>query len=275
MGEREKWVRGQQDFRILFSDIDGTLINSQHHIPGRTREKILELDRKGIPFILVSARGPAGVEVIRRELGNRKPFICYSGGLVLDADGKALYSRQIELGLAVEIYELLEHECPEICCNTYSKDLWVVKDDTNPWVVREERITQGKSVAGDIGEIFAEAGGVHKFLLMGEPEPIDRTGILLRKRYPGLSVLKSNKFYLEVMDGSVHKAAGVRYLCDHYGIPVEEAAAFGDGENDVGMLQAVGCGFAMGNAPESVKQQVKYVTGSNEEEGIWEVLREF
>ena len=85
MGERQKWVRGQQDFRILFSDIDGTLINSQHHIPGRTREKILELDRKGIPFILVSARGPAGVEVIRRELGNRKPFICYSGGLVLDA----------------------------------------------------------------------------------------------------------------------------------------------------------------------------------------------
>lgn len=274
MEERQKWVRSQWDLRILFSDIDGTLINSRQHIPGRTREKILELDAKGIPFILVSARGPAGVEVIRRELGNRRPFICYSGGLILDADGRALYSKQMEVGLAVEIQGFLEREYPEICCNTYGGDLWVVKDDRNPWVVREEKITRGKSVAGDIREAFAQAGGIHKFLLMGEPDPISQAELLLRKHYPELSVLKSNDFYLEVMDGSVHKAAGVRYLCDHYQIPVEEAAAFGDGENDVGMLQAVGCGFAMGNAPEDVKRQVNYVTGSNEEEGIWEVIRE-
>lgn len=274
MEERQKWVRSQRDLRILFSDIDGTLINSRQHIPGRTREKILELDAKGIPFILVSARGPAGVEVIRRELGNRRPFICYSGGLILDADGRALYSKQMEVGLAVEIQGFLEREYPEICCNTYGGDLWVVKDDRNPWVVREEKITRGKSVSGDIREAFAQAGGIHKFLLMGEPDPISQAELLLRKHYPELSVLKSNDFYLEVMDGSVHKAAGVRYLCDHYQIPVEEAAAFGDGENDVGMLQAVGCGFAMGNAPEDVKRQVNYVTGSNEEEGIWEVIRE-
>lgn len=274
MEERQKWVRSQWDLRILFSDIDGTLINSRQHIPGRTREKILELDAKGIPFILVSARGPAGVEVIRRELGNRRPFICYSGGLILDADGRALYSKQMEVGLAVEIQGFLEREYPEICCNTYGGDLWVVKDDRNPWVVREEKITRGKSVSGDIREAFAQAGGIHKFLLMGEPDPISQAELLLRKHYPELSVLKSNDFYLEVMDGSVHKAAGVRYLCDHYRIPVEEAAAFGDGENDVGMLQAVGCGFAMGNAPEDVKRQVNYVTGSNEEEGIWEVIRE-
>lgn len=274
MEERQKWVRSQRDLRILFSDIDGTLINSRQHIPGRTREKILELDAKGIPFILVSARGPAGVEVIRRELGNRRPFICYSGGLILDADGRALYSKQMEVGLAVEIQGFLEREYPEICCNTYGGDLWVVKDDRNPWVVREEKITRGKSVSGDIREAFAQAGGIHKFLLMGEPDPISQAELLLRKHYPELSVLKSNDFYLEVMDGSVHKAAGVRYLCDHYRIPVEEAAAFGDGENDVGMLQAVGCGFAMGNAPEDVKRQVNYVTGSNEEEGIWEVIRE-
>lgn len=274
MEERQKWVRSQRDLRILFSDIDGTLINSRQHIPGRTREKILELDAKGIPFILVSARGPAGVEVIRRELGNRRPFICYSGGLILDADGSALYSKQMEVGLAVEIQGFLEREYPQICCNTYGGDLWVVKDDRNPWVVREEKITRGKSVSGDIREAFAQAGGIHKFLLMGEPDPISQAELLLRKHYPELSVLKSNDFYLEVMDGSVHKAAGVRYLCDHYRIPVEEAAAFGDGENDVGMLQAVGCGFAMGNAPEDVKRQVNYVTGSNEEEGIWEVIRE-
>jgi|InofroStandDraft_1065614.scaffolds.fasta_scaffold15622_3 HAD-superfamily hydrolase, subfamily IIB len=263
----------KKEIRILYSDIDGTLLNNSHHVFPRTRSKILDLDEKGIPFILVSARTPDGVRVIQRELGNRRPVICYSGGLILDENQKALYSRQMELGLAAEIASALKKVCPEVCVNAYSGELWVTEDDKNPWVMREERITEEKSKAGEIREAFLEAGGVHKFLLMGNPDGIAGAEMFLKKNYPGLSILRSNEYYLEVMDGSVDKAAGVRYLCDYYKIPLSEAAAFGDGENDVGMLQAVGEGYAMGNAPERVKRQVKHVTLSNEEEGVWEVIK--
>ena len=66
-----------QEFRcrMIYSDIDGTLLNSSHHISVDTREKILELDRREIPLIMVSARMPDGVEIIRRELGNHRPII--------------------------------------------------------------------------------------------------------------------------------------------------------------------------------------------------------
>lgn len=77
-----------------------------------------------------------------------------------------------------------------------------------------------------------------------------------------------------MMDGAVDKAEGVRFLCGHYGIPAEEAAAFGDGENDVGMLRAVKYGFAMGNASKSVREQAAFVTLTNDEEGILEAIRE-
>ena len=109
---------------------------------------------------------------------------------------------------------------------------------------------------------------------MGELGEIRQAEVFLRDSYPGLTVLRSNAYYLEVMDGTVDKAAGVRFLCGHYGIPVEEAAAFGDGENDVGMLKAVKYGFAMGNASKSVREQAAFVTLSNDDEGILEVIRE-
>lgn len=263
-----------KDFRcrILFSDIDGTLLNSSHHVAAGTREKILELDRRGIPFVMVSARMPDGVELIRREVGNQRPVICYSGGLVLDENRQVVYSRRMELRLAAEIKDALGERYPQVCCNTYGGNLWVVDDDKNPWVVREERITESKSLMGDIRECFGKEGGIHKFLLMGDPKPVREAESFLKSTYPQLSISRSNEYYLEVMDGGVDKAEGVRIVCGLYGIDPEEAAAFGDGENDVGMLGAVGYGFAMGNASEHVKSQAAYVTLSNDEEGILKVI---
>ncbi len=272
MEEKMKKDPQNLDIRILYSDIDGTLLRNDHHISPKTREKILELDKKGIPFILVSARMPDGVRLIQRELGNKRPIICYSGGLILDEDQNVIYSRQMDLELAAGVWSDLERVCPEICVNIYGGELWVVKDDQNPWVIREEGITEGKSAVGELRNMFAGTGGIHKFLLMGEPEDIARGEVFLKANYPKLSVLRSNSYYLEVMDGSVDKAEGVRFLCDRYGIPISRAAAFGDGENDLGMLRAAGYGFAMGNASEKLKAQVGHTTLSNEEEGILRVL---
>ncbi len=259
--------------RVIYSDIDGTLLDSRHHVPARTAGKIRELEAKGILFILVSARMPSAVRLVQKEFCDRGPMICYSGGLVLDKDGKEMYSCPIRLDLAVEIWNVLRQEHPKVVRNGYGWDDWVVDDDQDPRVRREEDITEGKALVGDIGEIFAEKGGIHKFLLMGEPEDLLRAERSLRVRYPQLSILRSNTYYLEVMAPGVGKAQGIRIMCEDYGISTDEAAVFGDGENDIGMLQAVRYGIAMGNAPEQVKAAAPYVTLSNEEEGIYEAVK--
>lgn len=261
--------------KIIFSDIDGTLLNHEHHIGRRTREKILELDKQGIPFILVSARMPDGVRLVQRELGNRRPIICYSGGLVLDEEGRALDSCQMELELAVKVRQFVRKRYPHICCNTYGGSRWVVEDNQNPQVIREERITESKSVAGDMQDIFAEAGGIHKILLMGEVEEIARAEKELREAFLQLSILRSNENYLEIMDGEVKKSRGVHCICSYYGISEKDAAAFGDGENDVDMLQAVNYSYAMANASAYVKERAGAVTLSNDDEGIYAVIREW
>lgn len=261
-------------FKIIFSDIDGTLLDSQNRVPVKTREAILELEQRGIPFVLISARSPEGMEPIKRELGNHAPMVSFSGGLIQDAKGNVLSEKKIGLELAVALKDMFDREFPQLCCNTYGGSLWVVDDDRNPWVRGEEAITGLKASVGTVAEQFAAMGGVHKFLLMGEPEEIRSAQARIHQVYPQLSLGASKPEYLEVMDGTVMKSAGIRMLCSKLGIPVEESIAFGDGLNDVGMLQAAGRGYAMANAPAEVRERVAHTAPDNDHEGILAVLQE-
>lgn len=78
--------------QIIFSDVDGTFLNSDHKVLPGTLYAVRELQEKGIPFVIISARSPSGIRPILRENGFACPMICYSGALILDEDEKILYS---------------------------------------------------------------------------------------------------------------------------------------------------------------------------------------
>ena len=261
-------------YRIIFSDIDGTLLNSSHQVTEGTRREILRLEQMGVPFVLVSARMMEAMVTIRSQIGNHAPMVCYSGGLICDAQDRVLYSCLMDLNEAVSIKEMLEKEFPDVCCNTYGYEKWVVDDRSNPWVKREEEITCICAENGDMRQVFAPRGGIHKFLLMGEPDRILKVEQRIKKEHPGLSVAASKPEYLEVMNGKVRKSEGVHFLCRALGIAPEESMAFGDGVNDVDMLQAAGRGYAMANAPKAVRDSVSHVALDNDHEGLLAALKE-
>ena len=237
---------------------------------------IREIFGKGVPFVLVSARMPKGMRPIREELGIHAPMVCYSGGLVLDPDDQEIYSCLLDLDLACEIKSLVAKEFPEVVCGIYGGEHWVVDDIRDPWVIQEQGITHLIPETGDIREIFGKEGGIHKFLFMGDEEAVIRTENRLKERYPQLSIARSKPVYLEVMNGNVCKSAGVKIVCEKYDIPVEQSLAFGDGQNDLDMLNAAGAGFAMANAPEEVKAAAPFVTPvDNEHQGLLAVLRKY
>lgn len=262
------------DLKIIFSDIDGTLLDSGHRIPEETREAIRRLGERGIPFVLVSARMPEAMTGFRDEIGLKAPMVCYSGGLVMGAGGEVLYNGQMELEAAAGLKELVAREFPEVRCGAYGGGIWLVDDDRDPWIRKEEEITGVKAQAGDMRDVFQAAGGINKFLLMGEENVIERTEQRLKEMYPQLSIARSKDVYLEVMDGKVSKAAGAEAVCRHYGFSLKEAVAFGDGYNDIDMLKACGIGYAMGNAPEAVKTAADRVTLDHDRQGLLVGLRQ-
>ena len=99
-----------KEYKIIFSDIDGTLLNNENQVPEETIEELRRLDSQGVPFVLVSARMPKGMRPIREELGIHAPMVCYSGGLVLDPDDQEIYSCLLDLDLACEIKSLVAKE---------------------------------------------------------------------------------------------------------------------------------------------------------------------
>ena len=89
--------------KAVFTDIDGTLLNSMHRVTPRTREQVLRIIRKGIPFVIVSARSPSGIYPIMRRNGFSCALISYSGALIMDPDRKVLYSKEIRRETAARI----------------------------------------------------------------------------------------------------------------------------------------------------------------------------
>ena len=260
--------------KIVFSDIDGTLLTSDGQITEGTEEMILNLENKGIPFILTSARSPEGVRVIKRMLGNHAPIIAFCGGLILDDDGNEIYSKMIPLKRALEMNAMLDKDFPAVACNPFGGEKWIV-DDRDDWrEQREEKIVGFPAEIGSIKDTFETEGGIHKFLLMGDPDVMTKLAAVLARDFSDLQSAASNPEYLEITAAGVEKSEGLKTLCGKLGISPEEAAAFGDGESDLSMMRAAGFGAAMGNAPENVRRRAPMVIGKNDEEGLLKRLKE-
>ncbi len=264
----------RMQYRMVFCDIDGTLLDSRHHLSEATRDKVQELERMGVPFVLVSARMPSGVFAVQKELGICAPVVCYGGGLILGKDGNPIHSIGIGREKAAFIRDVVKEAGSGICCCAYSHCDWIVDNAHDPWVVAEHRITSSVPSEGVMSDFIPADGHVHKFLCMGNAKEITDLEALLRKRFPDLSIYRSKDTYLEVMDGAVLKSNAVKVLCREYGIPIEATVSFGDNFNDVDMLLATGLGFAMDNAPDDVKRKVPNRTLDNDHEGVLAVLRQ-
>lgn len=110
---------------------------------------------------------------------------------------------------------------------------------------------------------------VYQLHLYGAPGSEDA----LTRRAPGLTAVRWSENFADVYPAGGGKACGMRVINDALGIGFPETMAFGDGENDIGMLRAAGVGVAMGNASAAVQAQADYVTASVDEGGILRAVR--
>jgi hypothetical protein len=84
-----------------------------------------------------------------------------------------------------------------------------------------------------------------------------------------------NPDFTDLIPADGGKSVGIQQLLEHFGLSQEETMAFGDGGNDIEMLQYVHLGVAMGNGTQNVKAAADYVTDSVDEDGIWNALVHF
>lgn len=168
--------------RIIFSDIDGTLLNNQRVLSSKTISIFKKL-KKEIPIILISARMPKAMRHLQ-AMGNieTNPIIAYNGGLILVND-KVVHSTEIPNDVTKKITQFN----PKIHFSLYHNDDWYVPQK-DYWALREINNTKVEATVlpnKDVLNLWSTKHiGAHKIMCMGNIDDIDRLYTYLEKEYP-------------------------------------------------------------------------------------------
>jgi len=121
--------------------------------------------------------------------------------------------------------------------------------------------------------IFSESPALQKIqYYFSDIKKRDRVLPDLAAAFPDLEISTSLPNNIEINSSSANKGKGLLFLCEHLQIDPEECMAFGDGTNDISLILQAGAGVAMGNAAPEVLAAAKYHTGTNEQDGVAEMI---
>ena len=204
------------------------------------------------------------------QAGIDDPVICYQGAAVVEPlTGTLLRHEPIPLELARETIAALQEDGFHVNC--YVNDELYVTEVTP----EAERYAGFQSLplhaVGDLVTWLAEPPT--KLVAIDEPEILDGLEARMKERFAGrLYISKSLPFFLEFASPDVTKASGLAFLAEHLGFTAGRTVAFGDGENDVELLEWAGFGVAVANAHPRVLAVADWVCPSAEVEGVAQVV---
>lgn len=259
-------------FQIVFSDVDGTLLNKQQKIGEKTQYALRQLNEKGIPFVIISARSPSGIFPILLENHINCWVAAYNGALIYDPLKKERYSCGFSKKEAKAVIDFIEENQFDAVWNIFYSDCWIVKDTEDKRVKKEESIVKTQAQLGFVDDL-KEDETIHKILCMCNKEQTATIVTKLKEKFLNLCVVQSSSFLIEIVSKEVNKGNAVKMVCQTLQIQLENAIAFGDNYNDYEMLTHVGYGFLMDNAPDELKKKIKNHTKNHDEDGIYYALK--
>jgi Cof subfamily protein (haloacid dehalogenase superfamily) len=195
--------------------------------------------------------------------------ICYQGAVVADADGTWLRHEPLPVELARETIAALAGE--GFSPNVYVDDELFVATDTEEARAYATLNHIDFHVVGPLLDWLAEPPT--KLVCVGKPAVLDALEPRMKERFADRAfVAKSLPHFLEFAQAGVTKGAGMDFLAAHLGFTKADAIAFGDGENDIELVEWPAYGIAVANAHERVKAIARWVCPPAEEQGVAQVL---
>jgi Cof subfamily protein (haloacid dehalogenase superfamily) len=239
----------------------------------RTKAAIAAARAAGIPFIVVTGRMFRSVRPYLQEAGIDEPVVCYQGAAIAEpATGRMLRHEPIPLELAREAIAAVVDEGYHLNCYV-DDELYVAEANEEARAYADFQRLEIHAV----GDLLAWLDTPPtKLVSVGDPLALDGLEQRLKARFDGrLFVSKSLPHFLELASPDVNKGAGLAFVAEHLGFPRERTVAFGDGENDVELLEWAGFGVAVANAHRRVLALADWVCPSAEEQGVAQALEAY
>jgi hypothetical protein len=255
-------------FRLVASDIDGTLIHSDGTLSERTIDVLTRISDEGTPVVLVTGRPLRWLRQLYDQLPEPLPAVCANGAVIYDPDtDEVLHTSAIEADVLVKLAQRLRDLVPDVTLavevedgrSFWHEESWPMHWDAEHHAVRvistPDELTSSPAV---------------KLLARSASHDPDSFAELVGRELSGLAEVthSSSSSLVEISAVGVTKAAGLAWVCEREGLTAADVIAFGDMPNDVPMLSWAGRSVAVGNAHPAVRAVADEVTATNDEDGV-------
>lgn len=258
--------------KIVFMDIDGTLVDNQENISRRNKDCITKLLNQGFIFYVATGRMFYSAKIIANRLDHRVNVLAANGG-AFSVNNK-VYSANMSLPTIAKIIKFSNQM--NVPVFLFSKDSVyytlqlpdyfkatdknrVANPNSNSYVhitSTEQIINKKDTITNAIAIDDSE-----------DKENLYRMKLRLGK-ISGIDISSSMPNNIEIMVHGISKATAIHKICNLLQIPITDTISFGDGNNDIPMINKTGLGIAMENGTKQIKAQADFITKSNLDSGV-------
>lgn len=265
--------------KILFTDLDGTLLDSKKNISEGNLEAIDELIKSGHKFVIATGRPiQSAIKISQRYgwTGEGYYIASYNGGLIYDcSSNEAIIKHPMPRSYVRYIFD--EAYKAGLHAHTYDDKYVVSERDNNELALYTKAIMVPPVVVDDAVSYLKE-------------DPV-KVIVISRESHEALEAFRShmlpwcadrvhvafsNPILLEFSSPLAIKGLAVKFMCEHFNIPIENSVAAGDEENDISMIETAGVGAVMINGTDMAKAAADYITeNDNDHDGLSEIIYKF
>lgn len=258
--------------KVIFSDMDGTLLDENSQLPKEFDQVIAELKKRGVIFAPASGRQ---YFALLKQMGKYKDdfmFLAENGAFSMYRD-QEICSSPMPMEIIRRVIKRAE-ELEGVHLVLCGKKNAYVKADWQPYIGEADKYFTHSVFVEDYESIDDE---FIKIALCDAPRADAEHFILpfVQDFSPELQVCLSGHMWVDLLNPGINKGWAIRQVQKKFGVGPEECAAFGDYMNDYEMMQAVYYSYAMANAHPGLSEVARFTCKSNKEHGVMEQIKEF
>lgn len=271
--------RGEKMIKLIAVDMDGTLLNNEKHIAEAQREALKKAASAGIKVVLCTGRPLFGVLPLYKELdlSSNEGYAILNNGCEIRKTENWTLVRSFELtGKEIFYLHSLVKDYDIDFTLSDDKHYFCVGKKPNKYTVRDGELVYVPITEITLEEAMSGKYRMFKAMYVGDMDELTK----FQENLPAdinkfYSICRSQKIILEAMPVGADKGQTLKFLVEQLGIERSEVMAIGDGNNDVEMLEYAGIGVAMANGTEAAKNSAKYITDTNENDGVAKAIYKY
>lgn len=264
----------KNDINLIACDVDGTLIKeSTPDLYSEMVKAIKELKKLGIIFCAASGRQYPSLRNVFHEVADDIAYIAENGAQIR-YNGSDIYVTSMKREYVVSIINMLRPYYGEIETVVSTVNGSLIESKNSEFIDLIENGYHNRFTLVD--DVLSDQDVVVFKISVFKKGNIRELGekVFIPAWKDKVKVCIAGDEWADFMDKSVDKGNALKFFEDFLKIPREKTMAFGDNDNDVGMLEQAGESYAVENAVEKVKKTAKYICPGWHEKGVFKVINE-